>query len=132
METNYAKFDIAEPPLNLMVNYRHEVEHPGALNHLGIEVPSTIEVLATKKRLQNAGLVTTDEMNVQCCLQDKLWIVDPDGNRWEIFTVKVQDTQAELTMHQKNNPRNRHVAGNKEGCGHAVRAVTFTLANPGR
>jgi catechol 2,3-dioxygenase-like lactoylglutathione lyase family enzyme len=102
---NYAKFDIAEPPLNLTLNYGGEVKHQGALNHLGIEVPSTAEVLAAKERLQNIGLVTTDEMNVECCfaLQDKLWIVDPNGNRWEIFTVKVQDTQPDLTIQQANN-----------------------------
>src|ERR687896_875442 len=63
---NYAKFDIAEPPLNLTLNYEGEVKHQGALNHLGIEVPSTAEVLAAKERLQNIGLVTTDEMNVEC------------------------------------------------------------------
>jgi catechol 2,3-dioxygenase-like lactoylglutathione lyase family enzyme len=100
----YAKFDIAEPPLNLTLN-AGIVNKKGALNHLGIEVPGTAEVIAAKERLSNAGLVTADEMNVNCCfaLQDKIWVTDPDGNRWEIFTVKVQDTQPELTADQSNN-----------------------------
>jgi catechol 2,3-dioxygenase-like lactoylglutathione lyase family enzyme len=93
----YAKFDIAEPPLNLALN-QGKVKDRGALNHLGVEVSSTAEVLSAKERLQKAGLETLEEMNVDCCfaLQDKLWIADPDGNRWEIFTVKVADTRPEL------------------------------------
>jgi catechol 2,3-dioxygenase-like lactoylglutathione lyase family enzyme len=94
----YAKFDIAEPPLNLTLNYAGDVTERGALSHLGIEVPSTSGVLAAKERLQKAGLWTRDEMNVDCCyaLQDKVWVTDPDGNRWEIFTVKIADTKPEL------------------------------------
>jgi hypothetical protein len=71
----YAKFDIAEPPLNLSLNYSSETMSRGALNHLGIEVRDTDEVLATKNRLAEAGLATRDEMHVDCCfaLQDKVW-----------------------------------------------------------
>jgi catechol 2,3-dioxygenase-like lactoylglutathione lyase family enzyme len=100
----YAKFDVAEPPLNLTLNQAAEIEGRGALNHLGIEVSSSADVLAAKERLR-AGLVTADEMNVDCCfaLQDKTWITDPDGYRWEIFTVKIQDTQPELTIQQEEN-----------------------------
>lgn len=95
----YAKFDIAEPPLNLTLN-EGEVINRGALNHLGIEVQDTADVLAAKKRFADAGLVTVDEINVECCfaLQDKVWITDPDGNRWEVFAVKIGDTKPELKM----------------------------------
>jgi catechol 2,3-dioxygenase-like lactoylglutathione lyase family enzyme len=54
----YAKFDIAEPPLNLTLNYGGDVQERGALSHLGIEVSSTSDVLAAKERLQKAGLAT--------------------------------------------------------------------------
>ena len=96
----YAKFDIDEPPLNLTLNYSDKITDRGALNHLGIEVETTAAVLAAKERLQKAGLATQDEMNVDCCfaLQDKVWVSDPDGNRWEVFTVKVGDTQPELQV----------------------------------
>jgi catechol 2,3-dioxygenase-like lactoylglutathione lyase family enzyme len=95
----YAKFDIAEPALNLTLN-EGEVINRGALNHLGIQVQDTAQVLAAKKRFAEAGLVTVDEMNVDCCfaLQDKVWVTDPDGNRWEVFTVKIGDTKPELKM----------------------------------
>ena len=94
----YAKFDIAEPALNLTLNLSGQVAERGALNHLGIQVEDTAEVLAAKKRFTEAGLLTRDEMNVDCCfaLQDKIWVTDPDGNRWEVFTVKIRDTRPEL------------------------------------
>jgi catechol 2,3-dioxygenase-like lactoylglutathione lyase family enzyme len=95
----YAKFDIAEPGLNLTLN-KGPVSDRGALNHLGIQVPTTAHVLQARERLQKAELITADEMNVECCyaLQDKIWVTDPNGYRWEIFTVKVSDTQPELNM----------------------------------
>jgi catechol 2,3-dioxygenase-like lactoylglutathione lyase family enzyme len=109
----YAKFDIAEPPLNLTLNYGGEVTSRSALNHLGIEVQATSQVLAAKKRFVEAGLATVDEMNVDCCfaLQDKVWVTDPDGNRWEIFTVKIGDTQPKL-----NATDNKPDSGQPSGC----------------
>lgn len=94
----YAKFDVTTPPLNLTLNQVSELNGRGALSHLGIEVGSSTDVLAARERLQQAGLDTFDEMNIDCCfaLQDKTWITDPDGNRWEVFTVKIGDTQPEL------------------------------------
>jgi catechol 2,3-dioxygenase-like lactoylglutathione lyase family enzyme len=98
LKAGYAKFDVTEPALNLTLNQAGQLTDRGALNHLGVEVGSTAEVLAARERLQKAGLVTFDEMNVNCCfaLQDKTCITDPDGNRWEVFTVKIGDTQPDL------------------------------------
>jgi predicted lactoylglutathione lyase len=61
----------------------------GSLSHLGLQVESTDEVLEMGKRWQKNGLLTLDEMKTDCCysLQDKTWVKDPDGNRWEVFTV---------------------------------------------
>lgn len=97
LKPGYAKFDISEPPLNLTLNQDGPLNGRGALNHLGVEVASTDEVLAARERLHKAGLATFDEMNVDCCfaLQDKTWITDPDGNRWEVFTVKIGDTNTQ-------------------------------------
>lgn len=84
----YAKFDIQNPPLNLTLN---EGSFPtrGALSHLGIQVASTADVLATRQRWMDAGLITRDEMQTNCCYatQDKTWVRDPDGNEWEVFVV---------------------------------------------
>src|SRR5438270_7535479 len=84
----YAKFDAAEPPLNLTLNEGAGVVR-GALSHLGIQVASTADVLALRERWRAAGLTTFDEMGTSCCyaVQDKTWVRDPDGNEWEAFVV---------------------------------------------
>jgi catechol 2,3-dioxygenase-like lactoylglutathione lyase family enzyme len=84
----YAKFDSAEPGVNLTLNERR-VSELGGLNHLGIQVGSTEEVLRMRERWQAGGLVTEDEMQTNCCyaIQDKVWVTDPNGYRWEVFVV---------------------------------------------
>jgi catechol 2,3-dioxygenase-like lactoylglutathione lyase family enzyme len=84
----YAKFDVAEPPLNLTLN-EHSFSERGALSHLGLQMASTADVLAMRDRWRAAGLSTFDEMRIDCCyaLQDKTWVADPDGNQWEAFVV---------------------------------------------
>ncbi len=83
----YANFAIDTPPLKLVL-----IENPeaaGSLNHLGVEVFSTDEVTATQARLAAEGLTTATEEQVSCCfaVQDKVWVDDPDGAPWEIYTV---------------------------------------------
>ena len=90
----YANFAITEPPLKLVL-----IEVPadqrgtgveGALNHLGVEVETPEDVEAGAARLKDAGLATFDERDTTCCyaLQDKVWVHDPAGAPWEIYTVK--------------------------------------------
>ncbi len=88
VKPGYAKFDVANPPLNLAMNQK-TFEQGGSLSHLGMQVESTEEVLAIGKRWAESGLITMDEMQTDCCyaLQDKTWVSDPDGNSWEVFTV---------------------------------------------
>ncbi len=95
VRTGYAKFDVQNPPLNLTLN-QHQFGERGALSHLGIQVASTADVLATRERWLEAGLLTRDEMQTSCCyaLQDKTWVRDPDGNEWEVFVV-LEDNLAE-------------------------------------
>jgi len=95
VRTGYAKFDVQNPPLNFTLN-EAAVESRGALSHLGIQVGSTADVLATKQRWHDSGLLTRDEMQTECCyaVQDKTWVRDPDGNEWEVFVV-LQDNLAE-------------------------------------
>ena len=61
----------------------------GALNHLGVEVETPDEVKATSMRLNDEGLTTKAEDNTTCCyaVQDKVWVSDPDGAPWEVYTV---------------------------------------------
>ena len=95
VRTGYAKFDVQNPPLNLTLN-QSVFDNQGALSHLGIQVQDTADVLAMRKNWEDAGLLTRDEMQTNCCyaLQDKTWVRDPDGNEWEVFVV-LQDNLAE-------------------------------------
>jgi catechol 2,3-dioxygenase-like lactoylglutathione lyase family enzyme len=93
VRAGYAKFEVTDPPLNFTLNQGERGRGLGAFNHAGIEVASTADVLAAKERLVEAGLATFDEMNTTCCYarQDKIWVRDPDGTPWEIFTVLDQE-----------------------------------------
>ncbi len=83
----YANFAVDAPPLKLVLIENAEAD--GRLNHLGVEVFSTDEVAAAQARLADDGLATATEENVTCCyaVQDKVWVDDPDGAPWEIYTV---------------------------------------------
>ncbi|MFN6559719.1 MAG: aquaporin [Nostoc sp. ChiSLP01] len=76
------------------------VQPGGALSHLGVQVESTQEVEAAIQRFTDAGLALFTEDDTDCCyaLQDKVWVTDPDGNRWEVFVVKVGDTAPEKNV----------------------------------
>ena len=84
----YANFAVDDPPLKLVLI---EGAGPGgSLNHLGVEVASSDQVAAAGRRLAGAGLPTAEEESVACCyaLQDKVWVDDPDGAPWEVYTVR--------------------------------------------
>ena len=66
LKPGYAKFDVAEPALNLTLNASPDVGG-GALNHLGIQVASTAAVKEAAVRLQGEGLATFEEADVDCC-----------------------------------------------------------------
>ena len=87
----YVKFELTDPPLALAL---HEAPSP-ELSHLGIRVESTDEVEAASSRLSGSGLATLDERDTTCCYarQDKVWVSDPAGNRWEIYTL-LEDVEA--------------------------------------
>jgi catechol 2,3-dioxygenase-like lactoylglutathione lyase family enzyme len=95
VRTGYAKFDVLNPPLNLALN-ESSFDERGALSHLGIQVAATEDVLKTKARWEEIGLLTRDEMQTDCCyaLQDNTWVRDPDGIEWEVFVV-LEDNLAE-------------------------------------
>ena len=98
----YANFAIVDPPLKLVLLESADADARGsgtvaALNHLGVEVGSTGEVSAATTRLAEAGLATAAEENTTCCyaVQDKIWVSDPDGAPWEVYTV-LADAPAEV------------------------------------
>jgi catechol 2,3-dioxygenase-like lactoylglutathione lyase family enzyme len=84
-KADYAKFELSDPPVALALQ---QAGRP-ALSHLGIRVDSTAQVEAAGHRLQGSGIVILEERDTACCYarQDKVWVTDPAGNRWEVYTV---------------------------------------------
>ena len=82
----YANFAIADPPLKLVLF--ENAAAAGTLNHLGVEVASSDDVVAATRRLAADGLATRVEDGVTCChaLQDKVWVSGADTS-WEVYTV---------------------------------------------
>ena len=77
-------------------------ENAGAvspLNHLGVEVASTADVLAATRRFTDAGLAHTTAEVDACChaVQDKAWVEAPDVplGAWEFYTVLDDDATTE-------------------------------------
>ena len=89
----YANFAIDEPALKLVLIEVSPKERgtgtAGALNHLGVEVADTAAVDEHAARLRTAGLAPADERATTCCyaLQDKVWVHDPAGAPWEVYTI---------------------------------------------
>ncbi len=95
----YANFALDQPALKLVL-----IENPGqggSLNHLGVEVASSDEVVAATRRLAAEGLDTEVEDGTTCCyaLQDKVWVTGPGKERWEVYTV-LADAAADLEGQQ--------------------------------
>ncbi|MGB8179034.1 MAG: ArsI/CadI family heavy metal resistance metalloenzyme [Acidimicrobiales bacterium] len=87
VRAGYANFAIDEPPLKLVLIENHGAA--GSINHLGVEVSSTDEVVAATRYLSESGLATRLEENTTCCfaVQDKVWVDGVDGSPWEVYTV---------------------------------------------
>lgn len=89
VKPGYAKFDLDNPSVNLTLQEGNHCCIQG-LSHLGVRVNSAEEIQAARQRLNAAGLNTEDETNTTCCyaLQDKIWVKDPTGYRWEVYVFK--------------------------------------------
>jgi catechol 2,3-dioxygenase-like lactoylglutathione lyase family enzyme len=121
----YANFAVDVPPLKLVL-----IENPdargagvaGALNHLGVEVETSDEVGAAAARLAGAGLATAVEENTACCyaVQDKVWVDDPDGAPWEVYTVLADVADAAAPVTRAVTPDSGSVPGSACACGPGV------------
>ena len=90
LKGDYAKFVGENPEIHLALRPGlGSTASGGPLSHLGIRVGSTDEVRRWRSDLKARGIVSDEEKREACCyaLQDKFWLTDPDGNRWEVYTV---------------------------------------------
>ncbi|MEM7153481.1 MAG: ArsI/CadI family heavy metal resistance metalloenzyme [Myxococcota bacterium] len=98
--SEYAKFEVFDPPLNLALNETPTASTPPAPQHFGIQVQQPEAITAIADRMKAAGFLGEVEEQVTCCyaVQDKIWMTDPDGHRWELFIV----TEADSPVHSKS------------------------------
>ena len=89
LKSDYAKFVTEDPVIHLSLMPAPVRIGDGALSHLGIRVETSDAVRAWRKALVERGLPAEAEKREDCCyaLQDKFWVSDPDGNRWEVYNV---------------------------------------------
>ena len=95
----YAKFEPTDPSVNLSLNeVDDEVRVEGGSAHFGVQVKSVAEVHRAIERFKAAGFETITEEATTCCyaVQDKVWVVDPDGHKWEVFVVLQADVKDDL------------------------------------
>jgi catechol 2,3-dioxygenase-like lactoylglutathione lyase family enzyme len=88
----YANFAVSDPPLKLVLledGSERGQGTSGALNHLGVEVETPHQVAAAIGHFSHTGLETEVQDQTTCCyaVQDKVWVSDPDGVPWEVYTV---------------------------------------------
>jgi catechol 2,3-dioxygenase-like lactoylglutathione lyase family enzyme len=84
----YALFLTDEPALELALN-ADDSAAAGESAHYGVVVDSVAGVDAAIARLQAADVSIDVERDETCCyaVQTKVWAADPDGRRWEVYTV---------------------------------------------
>ena len=98
----YANFEVEDPPLKLVLIENSNAAAP--LNHLGVEVETTCEVVAETQRFGQLGLDLDIEDGVVCCHaeQDKVWVADPSGTRWEVYTITDDLPEASYAARAQN------------------------------
>ena len=86
VRADYAKFELADPPLVLSLNLGGA---PGTVGHLGIRYPEPTTVAAELRRAEADSLEPVRQDGVTCCYAkaDKFWVHDADGVAWEMYTV---------------------------------------------
>jgi catechol 2,3-dioxygenase-like lactoylglutathione lyase family enzyme len=85
LREDYAKFELADPPLVLSLNLGGT---PGTVGHLGIRYPEPAAVAAGLRRAEGDALDPLRQDGVTCCYAkaDKFWVNDADGVAWEMYT----------------------------------------------
>jgi len=84
LRTDYAKFELSDPPLILSLNLGGA---PGTVGHLGIRYADSDDVASELKRAEGEALEPYRQEGVTCCYAkaDKFWVRDSDGMAWEMY-----------------------------------------------
>ncbi len=94
---DYAKFEPADLPIVLSLEPRSAFGPPlkntageGALNHVGIRLTDSGQLVEVQRRLESAGYSTQRAEGVECCYarQTKFWVYDDDHTMWEVYVLE--------------------------------------------
>jgi catechol 2,3-dioxygenase-like lactoylglutathione lyase family enzyme len=93
VKTDYAKFELADPPVIFSLNLGGE---PGTVSHLGIRYPGSGEVASELVRTKRHDVEVLEQKGTTCCYAkaDKFWVHDADGIPWEMYTL-LEDVDAQ-------------------------------------
>lgn len=92
---DYAKFEIADPPVILSLNIGGQA---GKLSHLGIRYAGSGEMATERVRTKNEGIEQLRQEGAVCCYAkaNKFWVRDVDDVPWEMYTL-LEDADGEET-----------------------------------
>jgi catechol 2,3-dioxygenase-like lactoylglutathione lyase family enzyme len=90
---DYAKFELADPPVIFSLNVGGE---PGKLSHLGIRYSDTGQVASEMVRVKHEEIPLLQQTATTCCYAkaDKFWVRGADGIPWEMYAL-LEDADAE-------------------------------------
>ena len=83
---DYAKFLLDAPSLNISFIQSPKPVKPDFI-HFGIEVNDPEELTRRLGNAMHHDLPIDVDKEVKCCYakQDKFWVTDPDGYKWEVY-----------------------------------------------
>jgi catechol 2,3-dioxygenase-like lactoylglutathione lyase family enzyme len=86
VKPDYAKFELAYPPVILSLNLGGK---PGTVGHLGIRYAETEQVTQALARAKAKGIAVHEQPGTTCCYAkaDKFWVHDTDGMGWEMYAL---------------------------------------------
>lgn len=86
VKQGYAKYELQSPALVISFVMSKDKVRPD-FGHLGFQVESKEELDAKLTQIKKHQLEYLEENEVSCCYakQDKFWVTDPDGIKWEVY-----------------------------------------------
>ncbi len=84
VKDDYAKWMLEDPRVNFAISTRSGKE---GVDHLGMQVDESNELIEILERLKKADLGVFDEGSTTCCYAEssKAWVKDPAGIAWETY-----------------------------------------------
>ncbi len=121
VKPKYAKYELEEP--SLIISF---IEKPDRVQshfgHLGFQVESKEDLESRLRAVQSTLSIDKVEMGTACCyaVQDKFWVVDPDGIQWEVYyfhqDVDFNDPHYDLGKIEETTLDDKNQNAVKESC----------------